>query len=124
MSKFGHQAREKILSQKYDNVCIELCCEGDSALSMHVGSRCLAIRVTRDVDGTSKETVKSLHFIIRLATHMKMRVHLWVSIPCTAGCTWKHVNDAVGVTTGDEEFTDRMVKIGIGLARHAATCGG
>ena len=124
IDEFKRHAKEKMLTGKYDRIFIEMCCEDDSELSKHVGQRTLAIRATKNLDCTNNMTIKALHSIIRTARHMSMSVHVWVAIPCTAGCMWKHVNKARGFETGDSKMTDELVRVAIGLGKHAVKIGG
>lgn len=81
------RARAKILSLNYSKVFIEFCCEEDSLLGEHDADDCLAIRVTKDVDATAVETNVTIHSIPRLVAQLRLETHLWISIPCTPGCT-------------------------------------
>ena len=124
IEQFKRHATEKLHSRRYDNLVLEICCKEDSELSRNVGRRSLAIRVTENLDLTDKDTTRALHAITRTAKHMSMAVHIWVSIPCTAGCRWKRINAAKGIVTGDMPLTKKMVAVAIGLGEHTVTSGG
>ena len=94
-------------------VFIELGCEGDSELSEAARDHCLAVRVTKQYDLTQRGTRGAIHGVIRLCHLYGVEVHVWVSIPCTAGCPWKHINDKLGRPTGDEELTDGLIRAAI-----------
>ena len=81
------QARARILSLEFKKAFIELCCEENSVLGEYVVDACLAIRATREDDTPSTDTMKTIHNIVRLAAQLQLEVHVWISIPCTAGCT-------------------------------------
>ena len=72
----------------------------------------------------SKLTKKALHQIIRCAAHMHIVLHVWVSIPCTAGCRWMHINSAKGRATGDIELTNRFIEVAIANCLHTHKVGG
>ena len=116
--------KEKILSGKFERLLIELCCEESSELSENVVGRSLAIRVTQSHDMTSKRTIKALHKVIRTSQHMNLSIHVWVSIPCTAGCSFKFPNAAKGIATGDFQLTEELVRIAIGVCKHVDSAGG
>ena len=69
-------------------------------------------------------TRKDLHSITRTAQHLCISIHVWVAVPCTAGCSWANVNRAKGVETGDAELTDKSIEVAIGVAKHVHTAGG
>ena len=112
------------MSMSYDTVLFEFCCEETSELSQNVGHRALSIRITQGVDATSSATKKAIHHIIRVAAHLKIAVHGWVSVPCTAGCPWARVNNSLGVQTGDPELTDDLIVTALAVCRHIDSVGG
>ena len=66
-------------------VFMELGCESDSELAEAVREKCLAVRVTKQYDLTRKRTKSAVHGIIRLCDLYGVDLHVWDSIPCTAG---------------------------------------
>ena len=124
ISDLARLAKQKMLKGHFDQLLIEVCCEPDSILSENVRGRSLAIRVTKEDDLCMKNTGKALHSIIRTARHLGIKVHLWISIPCTAGCPWRYVNASKGRQTGDPEMTTKLVEVCKGLTKHVSTAGG
>ena len=104
------------MSGRFDRVVLELCCEEDSVLSMNVVGRSLTVRVTEALNLADSHTVRVLNAIVRVAEHMNIDVHIWISIPCTAGCTWQRVNRARGFRTGDINFTKELIRVGLAVA--------
>ena len=102
---------EKLMSGKFDRVVFELCCEEDSVLSMNVVGRSLTGRVTEVLNLADSRTVTTLHAIVRVAEHMNIDVHFWISIPCTAGCTWQRVNRAKTFKAGDINLTKEWIRV-------------
>ena len=117
-------AKAKIRSGCFSAICIELCCEKDSALSHGVISGVLAIRITADCDLTLKQTRKALHGAVREAYLTGCAVYIWVSTPCTTGSPWQRVNTAVGHNCGDHELSDKLIVAANVLCRHAVRHGG
>ena len=105
-------------------VLIELGCEDDSELTEAVRPDCLAVRITEQDDFTRKSTRRAVHGIIRLCELYGVEVHVWVSIPCTAGCPWRSDNDKLGRPTGDLELTERLIKAAVAACHHVSKIGG
>ena len=105
-------------------VFIELGCEDDSELSAAVRERCFAVRITQRYDLTQRGTKGAIHGIIQLCHLYGIELHVWVSIPCTAGCPWKHINDKLGRPTGDEKLTESLIRAAVPVCDHAAKIGG
>ena len=40
-----------------------------------------------------------MHAVLRTVAHIQLSLHVWVAVPCTAGCTWKFANDALGAAS-------------------------
>ena len=121
---FRRQMTEKLMSGKFDRVVIEVCCEEDSVISMNVVGRSLAGRVTEALNLADSRTVTVLHAIMRVAEHMNIDVHFWISIPCTAGCTWQRVNRAKGSKAGDVNLAKELIRVCLDLATHVMKIGG
>ena len=85
-------------------------------LSMNVIGRSLTVRVTEALNLADSRTVRVLNAILRVAEHMNIDVHIWISIPCTAGCTWQRVNRARGFRTGDINVTKELIRVGLAVA--------
>ena len=117
-------AMVKLASGEFDILLIELCCEPDSELAFAAPPRGLALRITKDADLTNKATKRTLHSIIRFAGKCDVKLHVWVSTPCTAGCPWKHINESRGVATGDPQLTDALIEAVIPLCDHVRRAGG
>ena len=115
---FRRQMTEKLMSGKFDRVVIEVCCEEDSVISMNVLGRSLAGRVTEALNLADSRTVTVLHAIMRVAEHMNIDVHFWISIPCTAGCTWQRVNRAKGFKPGDVNLQKELIRVCLDLAMY------
>ena len=105
-------------------VFIELGCEDDSELSAAVREKCFAVRITQQYDLTQRGTKGAIHGIIQLCHLYGIELHVWVSIPCTAGCPWKHINDKLGRPTGDEKLTESLIRVAVPICDHAAKIGG
>ena len=65
-----------------------------------------------------------LHALIRCASSVHIRIHVWVSIPCTAGCRWRWINESKGFSTGDPTLTRELVDAAIPVCTHVAKVGG
>ena len=87
-----------------------MCCDPDSNLSALVPSHCVAIRCTKATDITNDETLRVFLHIMGVANKRGIRIHIWASIPCTAGCPWEYVNASKGISTGDPEATITMIQ--------------
>ena len=109
---------EKLMSGQFGRVVFELCCEEDSVLSMNVVGRSLAGRVTEALNLADSRTVTVLHAIMRVAEHMNIDVHFWISIPCTAGCTGQRVNRTKGFKAGQGNFTKGVIRVFLDLATY------
>ena len=79
----------------------------------------LAVRITAKEDLTLPSTKAALHGLIQFCSRHDIEAHLWVSVPCTAGCPWSFVNAARGVQTGDPYLTRRLVAAAVELCDHA-----
>eukprot|EP00971_Amphidinium_carterae_P299247 5945300-Amphidinium_carterae.2 len=66
-------------------IVIELCCESDSLIGRRSPQGTLVVRVTQKDDLCEPKHVRQLAILIQKAKHP---VLLWVSVPCTTGCTW------------------------------------
>ena len=101
-----------------------MCCEPDSNLSARVPAQCVSIRCTEALDVTAEETVQAFLHIMDLAKQRGIRIHLWASTPCTAGCPWKYVNASKGLQTGNPDATVKIIRnVGI-LCQKAVALGG
>ena len=69
----------------------------------------MAVRGTEALDITKEDTVNAFLFIMELASSCGMQVHVWASIPCTAGCPWEYVNSSRGIQTGNPEATVTII---------------
>ncbi len=96
--KSGAPVRTKLWSGAFGICMMELCCDPKSALSSHVQEGCLAVRITASMDITARTTMLEVLPILLLGAMLRIAVHLWVAIPCTAGCRWKFDNDGIGAS--------------------------
>ena len=112
------QMTEKLMSGKRDRVVFELCCEDNSVLSMNVAGCNLTGRVTEALNFVDSRTVTTLHAIVRVAEHMNIDVHCWISIPCTAGCTGQRVNRTKGFKAGQGNFSKGVIRVFLDLATY------
>ena len=106
-------------SHRFNTLMIELCCDEQSALSQEAPKGAISIRVTKQVDLTNKKTLDIVHCILDYAAEKGLTIMVWVSIPCTAGCPLRHLNNAIGIQTGDPILTDKLIEAGVGVCRHA-----
>ena len=81
------------------------------------------IRITDETDLTRIDTVKFLKDIVKKATQKNLQTMVWVSIPCTAGCPWRHMNAAKGVETGDAQLTQQLIASAIKICEYAKARG-
>jgi hypothetical protein len=79
-------AGEQLRSGKFEGCLLEVCCAVESELARCVPERWLAIRITTSTDVTKRGTKRMIHELIRLCVKLGVRLHTWVSVPCTAGC--------------------------------------
>ena len=103
---------------------IEFCASHISQLTETVPHRAAAIRITAQLDLTNKKTVRVLRDIITLASSLQIKVVTWASVPCTAGCPWRHVNAALGRANGDAVLTNEFIKHATKLCRMTKRLGG
>ena len=116
-------ARLRLLSSDLDYLFLELCCSEDSTRSRLVPHGCLAVRVTLGTDLTLPTTKKALHSMTRHAIANDIEIHAWVSIACTAGCRLRYLNDKLGITTGDPDFTERLIVAACTICGHISRVG-
>ena len=85
-------ARKKI-TQPSDRRLIEYCCSDDSVLGRekYVRAGCHCVRLTIKTDLTTEDGLKFALGCVR-DTPDSHHLHLWASIPCTAGSPWQRVN--------------------------------
>ena len=85
-------------AKPYNRRLVEFCCGRNSRLGRPFpwNSGCETIRLTMDEDVT---TERGLNFAINAVSDTSLPVLLWISIPCTGGCSWKHVNKGRGKST-------------------------
>ena len=65
----------------------EICCEEDSLLGKHAPAECEVVRVTAEDDLVSS---KGFEKAMKATKHKNCC--LWISIPCTGGCSWQRQN--------------------------------
>ena len=82
----------------YNRRIVEFCCGRNSRLGRPYpwNSGCETVRITLDNDVT---TPKGLSFALKAIKDTHLKILLWISIPCTGGCSWKHVNKKRGKAT-------------------------
>eukprot|EP00971_Amphidinium_carterae_P081414 1610790-Amphidinium_carterae.1 len=93
-----HDLRERgglnHVSDGVERVVIELCCETNSLLGQRSPSGTLVVRVTEKDDLSSPESIRYL--VVQIQSS-RLPIMLWVSVPCTTGCTWlrttPHIKD-------------------------------
>ena len=76
-------------------VIIEICCSEDSLLGRvdgPYGSDCHVVRVTEKMDLNSYKTRRDLLEVAKGYAKRGVPILVWVSLPCTGGCTWTFVN--------------------------------
>ena len=73
-------------------LALELCCQERSAFATTVPESVLCVGITELEDLTHRETKREIHALIELAKILDVKVHVWVSVPCTAGCRWRYIN--------------------------------
>jgi hypothetical protein len=109
--KMFEQVKHKVRSFKGNlsvhTVLLELCCEEKSRLSAEAPEGTLAIHASKACDLTNYKTIRFAHDVIQFRAEQKVQVKVWVSIPCTAGCPLKHLNNAKGIPTGDPILTNK-----------------
>ncbi len=78
-----------------NRTCIELCCDVDSKIGSdtHSALACRKVRFTIRHDLTSESGVQLAMDAVTTA-QLAHPGHLlvWISVPCTGGCPWHHVN--------------------------------
>ena len=118
------QARALIMSGTHGHVFLELCCASDSELAAAVVEYSVVIRVTSSEDLQLASTRRALHRLLRICKAYDVVVDIWVSIPCTAGTSFRRINEKLGAETGDFAMTYKLVVAAVGLCRHAVRIGG
>ena len=108
----------------HGHVFLELCCASDSELAAAVVEHSVAIRVTSFDDLQLVSTRRALHHLLRVCKAYDVVVDIWVSIPCTAGTSFRRINEKRGAETGDLAMTYKLVVAAVGLCRHAVQIGG
>lgn len=83
----------RILTVPSDRKLIEFCCGANSRLgdTKFQLDGCIVIRLTLEHDLTTNEGMEFAMKAIK-DTPRGMYLHLWGSIPCTAGSPWQHIN--------------------------------
>ena len=83
----------KLLTVPSDRKLIEFCCGANSKLgdTKFQLDGCIVIRLTLEHDLTTDEGMEYAMKAIR-DTPRGVYLHLWGSIPCTAGSPWQHIN--------------------------------
>ena len=76
------------------------------------------------LDLRSLKTYKVLKDVVKIAAQNELDIVVWISIPCTAGCPWRHINSKKGRITGDIELTSRLIDRCIALSHMADKCWG
>ena len=114
----ARQVRRKILTGQFATLLLELCCGEDSMLAAHAPDGCLSVRITQRDDMTRTATRRMIHGIIRFACRCGLQVHGWISIPCTAGCRIKYLNDFLEQPTGDPELTEALIAAVVPICKH------
>ena len=84
----------------------------------------MAIRITEHEDLTRPATKQAIHQIVQYAKLMSISVHGWASLPCTAGCVIRSLNDSIGVQTGDMGLTIKLVAAALPICKHIRKLGG
>ena len=81
---------------------IELCCSKSSKLGSqrYCNREVRVIRVTEEEDFRNSDTVREIRDILH--DPMSGRVIIYVSLPCTYGCSWKSVNRSKDPMKHDE----------------------
>ncbi|CAK0852325.1 unnamed protein product [Prorocentrum cordatum] len=74
-------AMPAIMSGKYNQMLVELCCSPESYLSAFVPARCIAIRVTEQLDLTAEKTLRAVQDILKRAARKKLRTMIWTAVP-------------------------------------------
>ena len=92
-----------------NRLLIELCASDSSRLTQIMPHRAAAIRVTQQTDLTNNKAVR-VPQDMKLACKLRIRLVTWASMPCTVGCSWRHINAAKGITTGDVALTGTLVR--------------
>jgi hypothetical protein len=103
-------APRRKISPMSDRRLIEYCCAPDSLLGKReiTGAGCVVVRLTAEHDLTTKAGLD--HAIHAVASTPKDQyIHLWGSLPCTAGSPWQRINRARN--PGAEEKIERMKEI-------------
>eukprot|EP00971_Amphidinium_carterae_P059634 1179298-Amphidinium_carterae.2 len=85
LSELRHQGGLGRMSDDVQRIVIELCCEPDSLLGRRSPQGTLVVRVTLRDDLCDPESIRYLAVEIQKS---KRPLMLWVSVPCTTGCTW------------------------------------
>ena len=107
-----------------DALLIELCASKNFELTEQLPYRSAALRITDKENLTRSNTMKAIIYIMRVAHKKCIKIHIWASTPCTAGCPWRHVNAALGCQTGDVKLSDKLIENASRICRFAAVCCG
>ena len=117
-------ASHRLKTEKVRQLFVEACCEPTSNIGTCTPPDCICLRLTKDVDLTCITTVQETIHVLREAAEAQVPIFIWVAVPCTAGCRLKHLNDAIGVQTGDPETTSAFIDNSIEICRVASELGG
>ena len=60
-----------------------------------------AVRVFEKMDLRMLKTYRVLKDIVTIAANRGLDICVWISVPCTAGCSWRHINAKKGIVIGD-----------------------
>ena len=89
--ELGSPAERRLLTKVSDRRVIEYCCGEESLIGSRATLGCMVVRLTIRHDLTTDE---GLAVALRAITDTPAGeyVHLWASLPCTAGSPWQRMN--------------------------------
>ncbi|CAK0809613.1 unnamed protein product [Prorocentrum cordatum] len=77
-------AMPAIMGGRYNQMLVELCCSPESCLSAFAPARCIAIRVTEQLDLAAEKTLRAVQDILKRAARKKLRTMIWTAAPMAA----------------------------------------
>lgn len=76
------------------------------------------------MDFSDARTLQTILEFIRVSTSLGVDAFAWVSIPCRAGCRWRHPAAARGVHIGHPMVTNILINNGVVVCRAIGELGG
>ena len=102
----------------------ELCASEDYEFTKQAPYRSAALRITGKEDLTLSSIEKAITSIMRISHKKCIKIHVWASTPCTSGCPWRTIYNAVSRKAGDQKLINTLIQHATRLCKLACVLGG